>query len=124
MRQQSGSLVFEQVTLSASLYVLSLGISLPLCSLLLVCACLALCIVCRTREHTVSHLTLNKDQHLKDHLVEVAGDTDRLDEEFKQLEQVVQNEVIERTAEANRTTEAHNRFNDIRKFSFNITRDT
>ena len=77
--------------------------------------------MCRSREHTASHLTLNKDDHLKDHLVKVAGDTDRLEEEFKQLEETVKNEVMERTTEANI---AHDRYNDIREYSFDITRVT
>jgi len=96
--------------------ILILGISLPLCSLLLVCACIALCVVCKTKEHTVSHLTLKKDNNLKDHLVEVAGDSDGLDDEFKQLEEVASNEVMEKTIETNI---AHNRYNDILPYQGN-----
>ena len=81
------------------------------------CACIALCVVCKTKEHTVSHLTLKKDNNLKDHLVEVAGDSDGLDDEFKQLEEVASNEVMEKTIETNI---AHNRYNDIREYTFDL----
>ena len=49
--------------------------------------------------------------------MEVAGDSDGLDNEFKQLEEVASNEVMEKTIETNI---AHNRYNDIREYTFDL----
>ena len=49
--------------------------------------------------------------------MEVAGDSDGLDDEFKQLEEVASNEVMEKTIETNI---AHNRYNDIREYTFDL----
>ena len=88
----------------------------------MVVSCLALCLVCKKRESmgaTNNHIVLRKDKTLKDRLVEVAGDTANLDDEFKQLQEVGDQEVRETTTQ---TYTAHDRYNDIREFSAHETR--
>ena len=98
-------------------YLLFLGCVLPFFSLILVVGCLALCLVRRKGGHKKKagkqdHIVLKKDDKLKDRLVDVASDIAKLENEFKQLEKFVQEEIKE---PLNNRNTAHNRYNDICK---------
>ena len=112
----------EQEGYEVSTWLLFAGGILPVGALVFVVSCLALCLLCKKRESmgaTSNHIVLRKDKTLKDRLVEVAGDTAKLDDEFKQLHEVVDQEVRETTTH---THTAHDRYNDIREFSEHETR--
>jgi hypothetical protein len=94
-----------------------------------VIASLIVCLVIRKRRNTqkernqkygngtVDHIFLKKDVSLKDRLVDLAGDTAKLNDEFKQLESFVKQENVETTVESTtKVNNAHNRYNDVRKF--------
>ena len=69
------------------------------------------------RNGTVNHIVLKKDDSLKDRLVDLAGDTAKLNDEFKQLESFVKQEIVETTEESTKEVNtAHNRYNDVRKY--------
>ena len=64
----------------------------------------------------IKHNILKKDDQLKDKIVPLAGNTDALNEEFKQLENLVKEDVTDSMLESKEEDNiTHNRYKDIGK---------
>ena len=67
-----------------------------------------------------NHIILKKDGQLKDEILSVSVDTDTLNKEFKELEDLVKANFTDTTEESTKeANDAHNRYKDIGKFALN-----
>ena len=104
------------------------GSLLPVVALVIVAVCL--CTVLKRRKRTITakpstrtksqsqssaHTSLKKDGELKDKILKLANDTNKLNEEFKEIDKFVTNNISKKSTHESikETNAAHNRYADV-----------